>query len=76
MLAWPAIDLMGGRAVRLVHGKRDTAEVVGDPLEIAARWALAGQAQAAPLSHWRAWGHSAGDTPPHPSQAPPLAPRR
>ncbi len=49
MLAWPAIDLLGGRAVRLVHGKRETAEVVGDPLEIAARWALAGQAHVVDL---------------------------
>lgn len=49
MLAWPAIDLLGGRAVRLVHGKRDTAEVVGDPLEIASRWALAGQAHVVDL---------------------------
>lgn len=61
MLAWPAIDLMGGRAVRLVHGKRDTAEVVGDPLEIAARWARAGQAHVVDLDAAFAGAPSQGD---------------
>jgi phosphoribosylformimino-5-aminoimidazole carboxamide ribotide isomerase len=49
MLIWPAIDLMGGRAVRLTHGKRETREDVGDPLEIASRWALAGRAHVVDL---------------------------
>ena len=42
---YPAIDLLGGRAVRLTRGLRETAEVVGDPLALAHRFA------AAPLLH-------------------------
>jgi len=37
----PAIDLMGGRAVRLVKGIKESAEVVGDPLELVERFAAA-----------------------------------
>lgn len=49
MLIWPAIDLMDGRAVRLVHGKRETRDDVGDPLEIAERWAATGRAHVVDL---------------------------
>lgn len=39
---YPAIDLLGGKAVRLTKGKRETAEVVplegGDPLALARRF--------------------------------------
>ena len=38
---FPAIDLLEGRAVRLTKGLRETAEVVGDPLELATRFAAA-----------------------------------
>lgn len=48
-MIWPAIDLLEGRAVRLVKGRRDTAETVGDPLEIASRWAAAGRAHVVDL---------------------------
>jgi phosphoribosylformimino-5-aminoimidazole carboxamide ribotide isomerase len=41
----PAIDLAGGRAVRLVRGARESAAVVGEPLELVTRWG------AAPLIH-------------------------
>ncbi len=41
-LVLPAIDLMGGRAVRLVKGIKESAEVVGDPLELVERFAAAG----------------------------------
>jgi phosphoribosylformimino-5-aminoimidazole carboxamide ribotide isomerase len=42
---YPAIDLMGGQAVRLVRGAAETKEVVGDPHELAVRFA------AAPMLH-------------------------
>lgn len=39
----PAIDLQGGRCVRLVGGRVDTATVVGDdPVAMARRWAAEG----------------------------------
>ena len=42
---YPAIDLLGGHAVRLTRGLRESAEVVGEPLALAHRFA------AAPLLH-------------------------
>jgi phosphoribosylformimino-5-aminoimidazole carboxamide ribotide isomerase len=41
MVIYPAIDLMEGQAVRLRKGERGTREVVGEPLELALRFALA-----------------------------------
>ncbi len=42
---YPAIDLAGGRAVRLLQGRRDRMRVVADdPVELAARFAAAGAA--------------------------------
>src|SRR6516225_1409116 len=39
MLIYPAIDLLGGRAVRLEQGRRDSATVYShEPWEVAARW--------------------------------------
>src|SRR5262245_49466046 len=39
MLIFPAIDLLGGQAVRLEQGRRDSAKVYSNaPWEIAARW--------------------------------------
>ena len=35
MILYPAIDLLGGKAVRLRKGKRDDVTVYGDPVEIA-----------------------------------------
>ncbi|HZH02820.1 MAG TPA: 1-(5-phosphoribosyl)-5-[(5-phosphoribosylamino)methylideneamino] imidazole-4-carboxamide isomerase [Myxococcaceae bacterium] len=45
MLIYPAIDLMGGDAVRLHRGEAESREKVGDPLELVERFA------AAPLIH-------------------------
>lgn len=45
MLIYPAIDLMGGKAVRLTRGEANSQEVVGDPLELVDRF------RAAPLMH-------------------------
>lgn len=42
MIVVPAVDLLGGRAVRLVRGRREEATDYGDPLEAARRWAAAG----------------------------------
>jgi phosphoribosylformimino-5-aminoimidazole carboxamide ribotide isomerase len=43
MLIFPAIDLLGGQAVRLVQGKRDSATVYSKaPWELAPRFAAAG----------------------------------
>jgi phosphoribosylformimino-5-aminoimidazole carboxamide ribotide isomerase len=43
MLIFPAIDLLGGKAVRLRQGQRDTATVYSDqPWELAAAFAAAG----------------------------------
>lgn len=43
MLIFPAIDLLGGKAVRLRQGQRDTATVYSDsPWELAASFAAAG----------------------------------
>lgn len=38
MIIYPAIDLLNGRAVRLVKGRRDDVTDYGDPVELAARW--------------------------------------
>ncbi|MEM2138434.1 MAG: geranylgeranylglyceryl/heptaprenylglyceryl phosphate synthase [Candidatus Anstonellaceae archaeon] len=38
----PSIDLLAGRAVRLCQGKRETAEVLGEPLSLAEKYAKLG----------------------------------
>ena len=42
MNIYPAIDIMGGRAVRLRQGRREDVSEYGTPLEMAKRWAGAG----------------------------------
>jgi phosphoribosylformimino-5-aminoimidazole carboxamide ribotide isomerase len=43
MLIFPAIDLLGGRAVRLEQGKRESAKVYSErPWEVAAAFSAAG----------------------------------
>ena len=42
MKIYPAIDILGGKAVRLKQGRKDDATVYGDPLEMAAKWAQKG----------------------------------
>ncbi|NJE02810.1 1-(5-phosphoribosyl)-5-((5-phosphoribosylamino)methylideneamino)imidazole-4-carboxamide isomerase [Thermococcus sp. MV11] len=39
MEVYPAIDLMGGKAVRLYRGRREEVRVYGEPVEIAERFA-------------------------------------
>lgn len=38
MKLYPAIDVLGGRAVRLLYGKRDQVTDYGDPVDCAKRW--------------------------------------
>jgi phosphoribosylformimino-5-aminoimidazole carboxamide ribotide isomerase len=38
MKIYPAIDILGGKAVRLVQGRKHDATVYGDPIEMAAKW--------------------------------------
>jgi phosphoribosylformimino-5-aminoimidazole carboxamide ribotide isomerase len=42
MRIFPAVDILGGRCVQLVQGKRETATTYGDPLSCARRWLDAG----------------------------------
>ena len=42
MTVFPAVDILGGKCVQLVQGKRETATVFGDPLDCARRWVEAG----------------------------------
>ena len=42
MILYPAIDILNGRAVRLLHGKRGEVTDYGDPVVCARRWADAG----------------------------------
>jgi len=38
MKIYPAIDILGGKAVRLKQGRKEDVTVYGDPLEMAAKW--------------------------------------
>ena len=38
MRIFPAVDILGGRCVQLVQGKRESATTYGDPLSCARRW--------------------------------------
>jgi len=38
MRIFPAVDILGGRCVQLVQGKRESATAYGDPLSCARRW--------------------------------------
>jgi phosphoribosylformimino-5-aminoimidazole carboxamide ribotide isomerase len=38
MKIFPAVDILGGRCVQLVQGKRESATAYGDPLTCAMRW--------------------------------------
>ncbi len=42
MIIYPAVDLMGGRAVRLRQGRKDDVTDYGDPVKMAAKWHDAG----------------------------------
>jgi phosphoribosylformimino-5-aminoimidazole carboxamide ribotide isomerase len=38
MRIFPAVDILGGRCVQLVQGKRESATIYGDPIACANRW--------------------------------------
>ena len=38
MKIFPAVDILGGKCVQLVQGKRESATTYGDPLSCATRW--------------------------------------
>jgi phosphoribosylformimino-5-aminoimidazole carboxamide ribotide isomerase len=38
MKIYPAIDILGGKAVRLRQGRKNEATIYGDPLEMALKW--------------------------------------
>ena len=38
MRIFPAVDILGGRCVQLIQGKRESATEFGDPLVCAMRW--------------------------------------
>src|SRR5437588_6131767 len=38
MKIYPAIDILGGKAVRLKQGRKSDATVYGDPVEMANKW--------------------------------------
>ncbi|MGA2121254.1 MAG: 1-(5-phosphoribosyl)-5-[(5-phosphoribosylamino)methylideneamino]imidazole-4-carboxamide isomerase [Methanoregula sp.] len=38
MKIFPAVDILGGRCVQLVQGKRESATAFGDPISCATRW--------------------------------------
>jgi phosphoribosylformimino-5-aminoimidazole carboxamide ribotide isomerase len=42
MTIYPAIDILGGKAVRLKEGRKQDATVYGEPIEMAAKWASKG----------------------------------
>lgn len=44
MKIYPAIDILGGSAVRLKQGRRQEATTYGDPLEMAKKWVSKGAA--------------------------------
>jgi phosphoribosylformimino-5-aminoimidazole carboxamide ribotide isomerase len=42
MKIYPAIDILGGRAVRLKQGRKNEATIYGDPVEMATKWVRKG----------------------------------
>jgi phosphoribosylformimino-5-aminoimidazole carboxamide ribotide isomerase len=42
MKIYPAIDILDGKAVRLVQGRKEDATVYGDPVEMALKWVSKG----------------------------------
>jgi phosphoribosylformimino-5-aminoimidazole carboxamide ribotide isomerase len=42
MVVYPAVDILGGKCVQLVQGRRETARIFGDPLTCARRWVREG----------------------------------
>jgi phosphoribosylformimino-5-aminoimidazole carboxamide ribotide isomerase len=58
----PAVDILGGRCVQLVQGKRESAKTYGDPLSCATRWLNEGATALHVVNLDGAFGTSSGNT--------------
>ncbi len=57
----PAVDILGGKCVQLVQGKRESATVYGDPISCATRWLDEGAAALHVVNLDGAFGSSSGN---------------
>jgi phosphoribosylformimino-5-aminoimidazole carboxamide ribotide isomerase len=60
MRIFPAVDILGGRCVQLVQGKRESATEFGDPLTCATRWLDEGADALHVVNLDGAFGHKTG----------------
>jgi phosphoribosylformimino-5-aminoimidazole carboxamide ribotide isomerase len=61
MKIFPAVDILGGRCVQLVQGKRESATAYGDPLSCATRWLDEGATALHVVNLDGAFGSSSGN---------------
>jgi len=61
MKIFPAVDILGGRCVQLVQGKRERATAYGDPLTCATRWIDEGATALHVVNLDGAFGSSSGN---------------
>ncbi len=61
MKIFPAVDILNGRCVQLVQGKRETATAYGDPLSCATRWLNEGATALHVVNLDGAFGSSSGN---------------
>jgi phosphoribosylformimino-5-aminoimidazole carboxamide ribotide isomerase len=61
MKIFPAVDILGGRCVQLVQGKRESATTYGDPLACATRWIDEGATALHVVNLDGAFGSSSGN---------------
>jgi phosphoribosylformimino-5-aminoimidazole carboxamide ribotide isomerase len=61
MKIFPAVDILGGRCVQLVQGKRERATDYGDPLSCATRWLNEGATALHVVNLDGAFGSSSGN---------------
>jgi phosphoribosylformimino-5-aminoimidazole carboxamide ribotide isomerase len=61
MKIFPAVDILGGRCVQLVQGKRESATTYGDPLSCASRWLDEGATALHVVNLDGAFGSSSGN---------------
>ncbi|HNJ80565.1 MAG TPA: HisA/HisF-related TIM barrel protein, partial [Methanoregulaceae archaeon] len=61
MKIFPAVDILSGRCVQLVQGRRDTATSFGRPIECALRWINDGARQLHVVNLDGAFGNSAAN---------------
>jgi phosphoribosylformimino-5-aminoimidazole carboxamide ribotide isomerase len=61
MKIFPAVDILGGRCVQLVQGKRESLTAYGDPLSCATRWLNEGATALHVVNLDGAFGSSSGN---------------